>query len=568
FSQEDLQVSLVWGAQVLQRIAQEVRIAENKIVQAEKIAAFRSIDDKADYPSKTFEKAWQLLLLAQHHDCWIVPYNGAKGDTWADKVKSWTAFTDAKSDSIMLRENNLAAATPTIKVYNTTLYDRQEWINVQLPTGWLASKTVVLDKDGIELPLQPLTDKNSDNLLFNGFVPSAGYSIFHLKKKKTPIIAGAHIKKLEDGNFQLETDFYRLIIDPKHGGIIKQLIAKHLNNKNFVDTASSFGFNQLRGNFFNKGGFHSSTDNPVAVRIVKNGPARISVAIEGKIVDEPYTQTITLTQGQKRIDLGIKIRWKTDEGIGEFKETDYQATRRKKAFYNDKYKLLTLFPLNLKSQKIFKNAPFDVTESKLENTFFSSWDSIKNNVILNWIDVVDENNEFGCAMYTDHTTSYAHGQDFPLGLNIQYIGKGLWGRFYGTDGSTEINYALIPHRGDWKQAELWKESELLNEPLRGVITPDNLENKQKSFFKTTAKSWVLSSCTFDGNDLLLRIFNAGGTTEKSRLDFAFKPAAVSTEQLNGTTKENLFMEETKNGSFTTLSIPPMGFKTLRLKNVK
>ncbi|MET4080710.1 alpha-mannosidase [Pedobacter sp. UYP30] len=568
FSQEDVKVGLVWGAQVLQRIAQEVRIAENKIVQAEKIAAFRSIDNKSNYPSNTLEKAWQPLLLAQHHDCWIVPYNGKKGDTWADKVKGWTAFTDSKSDSIMLVENKPSTTIPALKVYNTTLYDRQEWIDVKLPKGWDAAKTVVLDKDGIELPTQPATDKTSDALLFKGFVPSAGYSFFHLKKKKPSIIAGANIKKLENGDFQLETDLYRLIIDPKHGGVIKELIAKQLKNKNFVDTASAFGFNQLRGNFFNKGGFHSSADSPAKVRIVKNGPAQISLAIDGQIAGEPYTQTISLNQGQKRIDLSVKIDWKSIEGIGEFAETDYQAAKRKKAFYNDRYKLLTLFPLSLKGQKVFKNAPFDVMESKLENTFFSSWDSIKNNVILNWVDVVDENNAFGCAMYTDHTTSYTHGQDFPLGLNIQYVGKGLWGRNYNTEGATEISYALIPHFGDWKKAELWKESELINEPLQTALVPENIKNKQKSFFKTTAKGWVLSSCTIDGNDLLLRIFNAEGTAQKSRIDFAFKPTAAISEQLNGTLIEKLLIEKTKNGSFTTLSIPPMGFKTIRLKHVK
>ena len=43
-SQQDIQVSLVWGAQVLQRIAQEVRIAENKIIVAEKMAAIDKIE--------------------------------------------------------------------------------------------------------------------------------------------------------------------------------------------------------------------------------------------------------------------------------------------------------------------------------------------------------------------------------------------------------------------------------------------------------------------------------------------------------------------------------------------
>ena len=46
-----------------------------------------------------------------------------------------------------------------------------------------------------------------------------------------------------------------------------------------------------------------------------------------------------------------------------------------------------LFPLALRGQKVFKDAPFDVTESRLTNTFFEAWSEIKNNVMLHWVDV-------------------------------------------------------------------------------------------------------------------------------------------------------------------------------------
>lgn len=37
-------------------------------------------------------EAWRTLLLSEHHDCWIVPYNNLnKYGTWADNVNLWTA---------------------------------------------------------------------------------------------------------------------------------------------------------------------------------------------------------------------------------------------------------------------------------------------------------------------------------------------------------------------------------------------------------------------------------------------------------------------------------------------
>src|SRR5690606_17696693 len=76
FTQEDVLVSLVWGAQVLQRIAQQVRTAEDRLTAAEKYAAITALYDGTSWPQQALDTAWKSLLLAQHHDCWIVPYNG------------------------------------------------------------------------------------------------------------------------------------------------------------------------------------------------------------------------------------------------------------------------------------------------------------------------------------------------------------------------------------------------------------------------------------------------------------------------------------------------------------
>ncbi|WP_207534571.1 hypothetical protein [Desertivirga arenae] len=119
----------------------------------------------------------------------------------------------------------------------------------------------------------------------------------------------------------------------------------------------------------------------------------------------------------------------------------------------------------IEEQKLFKNAPFDVVHSKLQNTFFNRWDSIKNNVILNWVDVTGAKNRYGMALYSDHTTSYSYGNDFPLSLTLQYSGMGLWGMNYKIKGSSVIHYSIVPNEGNWDKALLNAESTFINEPL-------------------------------------------------------------------------------------------------------
>ena len=351
FTQEDVLTSLVWGSQVLQKLAQEVRQAENNIVQAEKIASIDKLDNGSTYPEIAIDEAWKNLLLSQHHDCWIVPYNGRKGDNWADKVKVWTSVTNAVSDSIRSNGSNKALLEETIylKVYNTLGKERKEWVNVKLPKGF--DDGLILDDKKKPVISQKL-DAQERLITFKADVPAMGYAVYTLQKKlKIKEAGSAKIYFAENGDCILETDLYKIHLDKANGGVIKSLVAKSLNGKDFVDTQSDRKFNELRGNFYRKGGFRSSTESAAKITVLENGPSLVSVKIEGLIAENPFSQIITLSHGEKKIGIELKIDWKANEGIGEFEETNYQSTALHKAFYNDKYKLLTLFPLALKNPK-------------------------------------------------------------------------------------------------------------------------------------------------------------------------------------------------------------------------
>lgn len=567
FSQEDVLVSLVWGSQVLQKLAQEIRVSERKLIQVEKIATMQTLQKNKSYPSLEIDNAWKSLLLAQHHDCWIVPYNGSKGDTWADKVKNWTDVSNRLSDSIIKSETVKKQGSKIyIKVYNTLAQERKELIMVDIPADWKASNSSILDAYGKSVPTQILA-LGKGKIAFQAKIPSFGYGTYQLVEKRKTENTKSYVKMTEKGTYILENDLYKITVDPKKGGVITSLIAKKIDNKEFVDQNSDRKFNELRGNFYKKGRFYSSTEKSAKVEILENGSELIKVAVHGNISDNPFVQTITLVTGQERIDLDIKIDWKQNEGIGEFEETKYEPTNLKKAFYNDQYKLLSLFPLNLKNQKVYKNAPFDVLESKLDNTFYSSWDSIKNNMIVNWVDVTDENEVYGCALYTDHTTSYAHSKDFPLGLNIQYSGKGLWGFDYEINRPTEIKYALIPHKGNWEKANLWEENEKFEQPLIPLMISEKPNTKSDSWFKNIKKGWVVSSSTIKDGEIYLRIFNVGNN-ESGKINFGFNPGEINLVELSGKELKQIPVQKNGNNYLIDLSMPQFGIRTLKISNFK
>ena len=100
------------------------------------------------------DEAWRTLMLAQHHDSWIVPYNGLnKFGTWADQIKRWTDETNTVADkitsaSICSFDNdtiNSENAQGFVRVYNTLGIRRTEQVNVVLPQEYADTDLEVND---------------------------------------------------------------------------------------------------------------------------------------------------------------------------------------------------------------------------------------------------------------------------------------------------------------------------------------------------------------------------------------------------------------------------------------
>jgi alpha-mannosidase len=528
-SQEDVLVGLMWGAQVLQRIAQAVRHAENNIIQAEKLAAMSAIWKGTTWPENSFTDAWRTLLLSQHHDCWIVPYNGKKGDAWADRVVGWTGVTNHISDSIIQSSTQQLAGSGKdyVRVFNTTSVDRDELVHY-------------------------------GDQLFRAKVPAMGYAGYKLNA--LPSVKGASVTKLSSGMYRIETDWYRMLIDPTKGGAITSWVAKQSGNKELVQAGKRL--NELRGNFYKSGGMQSSADKTAEVEVLENGPAEVKLAIKGTIAGNPYTQIVIVQAGQPRVDIHLKIDWKDNPAIGEYYD-EPKDTQVRKAYYDDRFKLLALFPVNFTEQKIVKNAPFDVTQSKLSNTFYNRWDSIKNNVLLNWVDVEDGKGDYGMAVFSDHTTSYAHGENFPLGLTIQYSGNGIFYRNYTLDGPTDIHYALLPHKGTWDAAGLWAEATKWNEPLKATAAASD---ESRSLLQTDSGVEV-SSLTHDGNALLVRLFNAAAKSPTVKVYLGFTAKSAAQVELDGRQMKALPIHTDKTGRrWVELPIPQFGIRTIKFEH--
>ncbi|HKG07982.1 MAG TPA: glycoside hydrolase family 38 C-terminal domain-containing protein [Pedobacter sp.] len=571
FTQENVQVSLVWGAQILQKLAQRTRAAENRLIMAEKLIAIQSEFSDKNIGTDQFIPAWQNLMLAQHHDSWIVPYNIVNREqklNWADQVRIWTDNTLRLADSILVINGLLAGAAQSsrFKIYNTLATPRTETVSVKISPQF--SSPVICDASGKELLCQQATDPAGNNvLLFSANVVPLGYTTYQIRERTKAAPTSSKTLAINiQGKYRIENDKYIILINPAKGGTIESLIFKGSGKKEFTSKSNGY-FNEMKGYFYTDSAWHSSADHAADVTIEENGPLRARLKIMGQIAGSPFTQHLTVTQGEERIDITNTIGWEGSPGIGQDynQKGKWKAEELKKAFYNDRYKLSARFPLNLKQQKLYKNAAFDVLESKLNNTYYNTWDSIKNNIIVNWVDVTQGDDELGMALFTDHTTSYSHAEDGVLGLTLQYAGMGLWGRNYSTTGPSSFKYALLPHSKKWDKADLWTQSLKWNEPLQVII--DKGSNASESLFSLSKPGYEVSSVQKEGDTLIVRIFNASGKSEPVQLIPGIAGInAVKITELDGREAETIIAKkDTAGRNVTSLNIPAFGIRTIKMK---
>jgi alpha-mannosidase len=235
FTQEDVRPGLMWGAQVLQRIAQQSREAEHRLLVAEKIAAMALLDAGRPPMTDVFDQAWRNVLLTQHHDCWIVPYNGRLGSTWADQVRRWTNVSNAVSDLALgrsvdaLLEGKGGRRGRFVRLFNSTAAPLDTVVPVAVPHIAGPSRTTSIDADGCRCATQVAASDQpgQSELLVRATVPPLGYATIELRDDAQATESPVTTKTAATA-VVMESDQYRIAFDPAKGGTIRSWSASTL----------------------------------------------------------------------------------------------------------------------------------------------------------------------------------------------------------------------------------------------------------------------------------------------------------------------------------------------------
>jgi len=298
------------------------RMGENLLVSAEKWATFAALMG-AEYPDLALDKAWRLLLFAQHHDA----LSGTPCDvSYLDLMAGYREALELGSDVVGRATAFIAEAAKrprdgaSVIVFNSLNWPRRGMVSVPKPLD--AEDVEVRSADGHAVPC--ILD--GERLTFLApEVRSVGYTTVTVR----PMVRGEgsgskgapRAARSETGappsNPCLENEFWKIMLDPARGGGIASLTDKR-TGRELIDGSIGVGNDLValhergvRGGspweFRTTGARHHASQWSAEVRI-DSTPVGETASIAGRLADIcSYRRTVTLRPGQRTIEASVVI---------------------------------------------------------------------------------------------------------------------------------------------------------------------------------------------------------------------------------------------------------------------
>lgn len=270
-----------------------------------------------------------------------------------------------------------------------------------------------------------------------------------------------------------------------------------------------------------------------ALTIDETGPLRASLRLVRRFADSTITQRISLMADSRQLTFETEIDWR------------------------ERQRLLKVgFPLNINA----RHATYDIAYGNIERPTHrnTSYDAARFEVPAHWWADVSEAG-YGVALLNDCKYGYeANGAWLRLTL--------LKGSIY-PDPTADLEkhhftYALYPHRGDWRQADVLRHAAELNTPLICHRASSDM-SQPHSFITCDAPNVTLEAvkCAEDGAALIVRLVERHNALTHATLTFDRALESAHSCDLMETPEASL----TPDGQRVSVTLKPYEIVTLRLR---
>mgnify|MGYP001595882995 CR=1 FL=1 len=525
------------------------RELESLLLTAEKFSAIAVTSGYRDYyPERDIDEAWKIVLRNQFHDI----LDGSSIGPVYDEVAGFYAQARARGERALdFSLETISNAVDTrgegfpVIVYNPLLWERTEpvFAEVVVPPDartarpWTGTLRLT-DPEGKEIPVQVVERRNDGGavLLRVVFVaegvPSLGYKLFRAVPSEkewngtSPLKAGAR---------GLENEFLKVRLDPETGWIeslydkaAKREVLAGSGNvlEAIVDEPASMsawelGLKDLAGR---------AGESGATIELVERGPVRAVLRVKTRFRDSTFEQDLTLYRGVPRLDCRMRLDWQ-------------ERTIMVKA----------AFPLALESPAARFEIPYGSISRPVDGTEVPA---------LRWIDVADGSGGYGVALLNDSK----YGFDVKGGVMRMSVVHGATSPDPEADrGPHELLYSLLPHRGDWKAAEVTRRGYELNNPLiaRVPMIHAGALSAVHSFVRVGPANVVLSALKkergYAERGLVVRLYEIHGEKAEAKIELPWEVEAREADLIERPSGKPI-----GSGTSITVTLAPYEIKTLRL----
>ena len=481
---------------------------EARLLLAETLDAWRYARSPQATPDArpALDDAWRTLLLHEFHD--ILP-GSSIGPVYADAHATMDQLAETLETAISRDLRALVGASAddaahpakALAVFNPAPFAQTALLTLPVNTG-----------DQTDLLTQETTIGGNPALLVEVVdIPSRGFAALNPAESSaasttTPV---AHGEQTADG-YRLENGFFRVAISPRgeitscvdkrvQGGIEggRELIIRGQVGNSliaFEDRPQNFDAWDIEQWYMRKA--YDPGDGEA--ELVEAGPLRATLRVRRRFQSSVVEQDISVYRSIPRIDFATRIDWHEHHLL-----------------------LKVAFPLDLRVTSARSEIQYGSIERPTHRN--TSWDVARFEICAHrWVDLSEA--DYGVALLNDGR--YGHDiHDSTLRLSL--LRSPTFPDPDADQGEHNVTYSLYPHMGDWRAGGTVAAGYALNRPVQ--LVPLGKAQTPPAFFTVAPSQAVIETVkrAAEGDDLILRLFEAHGGRCQAKIQAPFPLAAIA-----------------------------------------
>jgi alpha-mannosidase len=465
------------------------RKIEVYIANTEKFCAIAHLSQKVHYPKLKLEEAWKDLLLNQFHD--ILPGSSIP-EVFEDADAAWAQAETACQE---ITQKIGHQSSDSIDLWNFHSFPYQGI--AEIPENALNGKDS-LSIQGQDAQKAIPIQKTDTGIIFHlEAMPSLGYVRYKLTDIQFPPI---EVPPLAVALDQLENQYLKLTLDPATGDI-QQILDKR-TDKTLLKSPGRLQFFADSGQYWDAWNIDPQYEQKQLAglqlqswSVQEKGPLRASLRSIRKFRNSTFHQEILLDAYSPKITVKNWIDWQEEHIL-----------------------VKSCFPLSFSAPFATYEIPMGVICRSTEGAEAK----VKFEVpAQTWADLS------GAGLGLSILNDCKYGYDAkPSQLRLTLLRSPTWPDPNSDRGAHAFTYQLVPHQGDWKEANIIQQAHLLNNPVQ--VYPSIGDALSRSFLSTVSNETILTAFkkAEDGKGWIIRLYESLGRDVPETINFPYSLRAV------------------------------------------